>query len=129
MANLSGKALVGLSVTFTLLNSSGVTIGGCSTNVKKACSHLKFKENDTVYLRAKAEKGLLRKITVKRIIINKGKFGRQFNSFSPLYVDSLNSIYNERELVTKEEAIDLAEIFYIDQVSEAQTAINSLGCK
>lgn len=64
-----------------------------------------FTVNSIVCLKYKAVKGVLEKIAIKEVMLRSGlKTGGQI---IPVYKDTLNSLYNEEELCTHEEALDL----------------------
>jgi len=136
MNGFGGSALVRLIFNAPVAQNASlckVSVGGCSVNTKKGCFQLKYKENDCLCLRSKAERGILCKVVIKKIVINSGRNGNCFNKphshlLFPLYFDTLNAIYMEEELVTKEEAIEIASLFYQNQIEETQKAIDSLGC-
>lgn len=132
---IGGSAIVVITLTPLSINNAifQIVIGGCSVNTRKNCFQIKYKENDTVYIKEKAERGLLRKVSIKRVIVNSGRNGSCFNKphshlLSVIYQDTLNSLYNERDLVPKDEAVALATTYYENKVLETQQAIDSLGC-
>lgn len=126
---LGGSSSIYISIFPEVIG--GLTIGGCSVNYKKYSISFKFKENDIAYIKFKAEKGILEKIAVKAIYFNQGKL----NSFSQggkriiIYIDSLNALYMEHELVTRIEAEDLITTYYNTKVSNIDKLIDATGCR
>jgi hypothetical protein len=93
---------------YSYLSSGSINIAGCSRIGKDIFVLYKWGERSVVYFKPKAMKGIIEKIAVKRVVINyiEGKF-------RPIYVDTLNSLYNEEELIGGYEANLLAQT-YID---------------
>jgi hypothetical protein len=88
----------------------GISIFGCARIKHSAYYVYKYGENSIVFLRNKAAKGNLEKIAIKKVILQSShKTGGQI---VPLYQDTLNSYYNEEELCTHKEAVDLAIAYY-----------------
>lgn len=80
-----------------------VFTGGCAIYSSTRYYTSKFQINEIVWLKSKALKGKVEKIAIKSI---KMPFPYNF-----LYKDHLNSLYNEKDLLKENEAIDLIEQF------------------
>jgi len=81
-------------------NCSGtIKVSGCSKMERRIYVFYKWGERSVVYIKPKAIKGILEKIAVKKVILN-----NKNNEYIPIYQDSLNSLYNEYELISELEA-------------------------
>jgi hypothetical protein len=90
--------------------TGGISFYGCARVKLSAYYTYKFGENSIVFLRYKAVRGVLEKIAIKKVTLQSGyKTG---GLIVPLYQDTLNSYYNEEELCTHQEAVDLATLYY-----------------
>lgn len=87
-----------------------ISIFGCAKTQKSIYYNYKYGENSIVFLRYKAVKGVLEKIAIKKVILQSGR--KTFGQIVPLYQDTYNSLYNENDLCTHQEAIELAIIYY-----------------
>jgi len=106
-------------------------LGGCGIISKTVAFVIKFAEGDRAYLRKEASRGLLRSVFIKKVEIRAGKtncFMSSPSQFVPLYFDNLNACFNEGELISHVEAINLATAFYQKQADDAQNAIDRYGC-
>lgn len=81
-----------------------LNISGCSRMERRISVLYKWGERSVVYIKPKAIRGILEKIAVKRVILN-----NKNNFYAPIYQDSLNSLYNESELISELEAINYVE--------------------
>lgn len=93
---------------YSYLSSGSINIAGCSRIEKKIFVLYKWGERSIVCFKPKAIKGIIEKIAVKRVVLNYIK-----GQFRPIYIDTLNSLYNEEELIGEYEANSLAQT-YID---------------
>lgn len=59
-----------------------------------------FEINDILCIKSKAEKGILEKISIKRILLN----------VNPVYVDTFNSLWNESELISEVDALEIISV-------------------
>lgn len=92
--------------------SGQVVIGGCSAYKWIAYFRLAYGVGSILYFKPKALKGIFEKVVIKD-----AKFPKWFNSetvkrckgckVTPLYIDTLNAYFNENELVSYDEAVDL----------------------
>lgn len=114
-----------MSFNYRYVGSGGVKVGGCAKVTKTIFEFYKFGEGSTVFNIHKAEKGILEAITIKyiKLINSKKTLGKTVH----LYVDTLNGLWNENELVDEAEARVLAEMYLEDQLAEIKTL--SLKCK
>ena len=96
--------------------TGGVSIFGCATIKHYDYYNYLYGENSIVFLRHKAVRGVLEKIAIKKVILKQGAKGWNnygtYGKIHPLYQDNLNTYYNEEELCTHQEAVELAKIFY-----------------
>lgn len=53
--------------------------------------------NDVLYIKLRAQQGVLERVCIKRIVTNTNY----------LYIDTLNTLWNEDELISEEDALDL----------------------
>lgn len=91
--------------------SGGINVFGCG-RIRQSNYYLyKYGENSIVFLRYKAVRGNLEKIAIKKVIVKKESI-KTSGLIIPLYVDTLNAYYNEEELCSHKEAVDLAKIYY-----------------
>lgn len=95
--------------------TGGFNLEGASAFCYSQQINLKFGIGDIAFIKARAQKGKLEKICIKRVFV------KTYQDV-PLYKDTFNAVYFEPELVSHEEAISLALIFYNRELAE----INSL---
>lgn len=108
-----------------ILNYEGtglLRIGSCTRYYEKYKLSFKYTVGDTLFLKYKAAKGKLEKITIKevRIVSNRSIYG----SFAFIYVDTMNALYTDKDLVTEIEALNIAENYYNQQIYFAELAQN-----
>jgi len=102
---------------FNETGSSGVKTGGCAIITYIKTYRTAFAAGDIVFNVDKANKGVLEKIIIKKSrIINSAKTGGQFEA---MYVDTLNALWNEWDLISHAEAIALVQLYYEDLLAEA----------
>jgi hypothetical protein len=116
---------------FTYSASGSVLTGDCSKyDYQYAHPHL-FYIGDTVYVKPKALKGVLEKISIKEVRFpgsydpTRGRMVR-YDINIPLYVDTLNALFNEKELVTYVDALALIQDYRNRQ--DAWRVQNALKC-
>lgn len=101
--------------------SGGISVGGCVRAVKRIFYIFKYAPGTTLYLCYKAKRGVLERITIKKInVIANSKTGY---IPTPIYVDTYNALYNEWDLCTESNAVALATAFYEKQLALAQDLI------
>jgi hypothetical protein len=98
--------------------SGGAKTGGCALASRHVYITYKWSENSILYARHKAVKGILERVAIKRVILNSGP--KTGNQIVPIYQDTLNSLWNESDLIIEEEARDLALAYR--EAREAQIA-------
>jgi|GEM_PF-3364150 len=97
-----------MAIQYTALG--GINLFGCARVKFSAYYIYKYGENSIVFLRYKAVRGVLEKVAIKKVILQSGfKTG---GLIVPLYQDTLNAYYNEEELCTHQEGVDLAKAYY-----------------
>ena len=90
--------------------TGGISLFGCARVKKSFYYTYKYGENSIVFLRYKAIRGVLEKIAIKKVILQSGY--QTGGLIVPLYQDTLNGYFNEEELCTHQEAVDLAKAYY-----------------
>lgn len=110
-------------ITFSYVGSGTVYTKGCAVTKKITYIQYKYGENSIVYVKYKAEKGIIERIAIKRVLLNSGP--KTFNKIIPIYEDTLNSLYNEDDLILEEDAKALALAYW----TKRQESINALACQ
>lgn len=103
-------------------NSGFVIVSGCARVERRIFINYKWGERSVVFLKYKAEKGIMEKIAVKKVILN-----FKLGSYTPVYMDTLNSLYNEEELINEEQAKTLVQIYIDRQKSAIAASIRQCG--
>jgi len=93
-------------------SSGTISVFGCARVEKEIYVLYRWGERSVVYVKPKAIKGILEKIAVKKVIMN-----LKFGQYKPIYMDTMNSLYNEDELISETEARTLAQD-YLDLQKE-----------
>lgn len=88
------------------VGSGGARTGGCAITHRMVYINYRWGENSVVYAKHKALKGILEKVAIKRVILNQGP--KTFNQVVPIYQDTLNSLWNENDLIIESDARELA---------------------
>jgi hypothetical protein len=96
--------------------SGGLDISGCANAFHVDTIPLTFGVGDIAFLRSQALKGVLERITIKRV---GARTDINHNCGDPLinYIDSFNAHYMANELVTHAEAIALATAYLERQIA------------
>lgn len=81
-----------------------------------------FGAGDIVYSLPKAKRGILEKVVIRRVnalnsLLTQG-------AFEVMYVDTLNSLWNEWDLVSHAEAIDIAKAYYEELLADWEEVNN-----
>jgi hypothetical protein len=98
----------------TYEGGGGIRIGGCAAYKLTINVAFPYGPGQTVYLIYRAQKGILEKITIKRInLVRRGSYQRV-----PIYVDMNNFLYNEDELCYESQAIDYAVAYYASVIEQ-----------
>jgi len=100
-----------------------VNTGGFANTKEREIVRYKFERNSYAYIRRKAEIGQLERIFIDKVILKSTV--KTFHKHVPMYIDNLNTMYDENELVTLEEAQDLidANIYFAPIREQSSTAI------
>lgn len=89
--------------------SGFIEVSGCASVQKYTFILYRWDERSVVFLKPKAVRGVLERIAIKKVLLN-----YNMGNFIPIYKDTLNSLYNESELISEFEARALAQD-YIDR--------------
>lgn len=107
--------------SFSHTGGGGVTMKGAASPIKLVQQHLtEFGVRDLVYVKAKAIKGKLEKICVKKI----NRVGPSSPTcvgayYAINYVDTTNRVWMEDELIWLDEALPLATAYWERQLALA----------
>jgi len=97
-------------MTYNYEGDGLITTHGYATTKKKNYIKYKWGENSILFVKNKALKGCLEKVCIKRAIINSG--AQNYNQVVSLYQDTLNSLWNENDLIEEAEAKSLALAYW-----------------
>lgn len=106
--------------TFSYNMQGVIQARACNTYYKSDSLSYKYTPGDILYLSYKAKIGKLEKIKIKEVRIISSKQTNGAISF--LYVDTLNSLYNDRDLAYETEALLLSKQFYENSILDATQA-------
>lgn len=96
----------------------GGKVTGCAVITYIKTYTTLFAAGDIVFNVHKARVGVMEKVVIKKQrVINALKTGGQFKV---MYVDTLNALWNEWELVSHAQAIEIAQIYYLNLLDEAE---------
>lgn len=110
-------------MNYEYVSSGKITISGCAPSENTIYVPVMFKEGELVFEARLARKGRLERLIVKNIIIINNI--RTSGSYHINYVDTLNEVYLQEELVNHATAIDLATEYYEKQQAYAIALQNS----
>lgn len=99
-------------MTYYYYGSGSIDTFGCAKVQKEIFVLYKWGERSVVYVKPKALRGILEKVAVKKVLLN-----YYLGKYTPIYQDTLNSLYNESELISEYEARDLAQE-YVDRENQ-----------
>lgn len=105
---------------FNDTSSGGAVFGGCASVSYVKTYITEFGSGDIVYSLPKARKGILEKVVIKKTSTVNSKFTQ--GAFRVLYVDTLNSLWNERDLTSHANAISLAKAYYENLLEQWEEA-------
>lgn len=105
---------------FNYAGTGGISMFGCAKATVSVFYNYAFGEGSIVFLKYKANKGILERIAIKKVIVKKNRHTMGQPVF--LYQDSLNAYYNESELVSHQDAVNLAIAYHERQRAEALAA-------
>jgi hypothetical protein len=94
-----------------------IKISGCVCPIKNIYILTQWAINSYAFLKYKAQRGIMEKISIKKVIVTNKKIG---SVQIVLYQDTLNSLYNESDLITEEEAKYLAQVYWLTQLEQYQ---------
>jgi hypothetical protein len=101
-------------MSFSYTSAGSTIVRGCADYILSQNYHVKYANGAIVYNRNKArQKGKLEKLAIRSHRIVPGNV---------LYKDSFNGLWNEDELCSQQEAIDLALLHYEEQIELEQAA-------
>ncbi len=80
--------------------SGGFDLGGCAPFAIHQTYEFDFAQGSIVYVRRKARRGILEKVSIKRLVVN-GQGGN-------VYVDTFNEVWLEEELCSESLAVEIA---------------------
>lgn len=103
--------------TFDEIGNGGERMSGCAILTYLKTYRTTFAAGDIVFIIDKAQKGVLEKIVIKKQkVINSLMTGGQFEV---MYLDTLNALWNEWDLVSHAVAIAIVEDYYEALLVEA----------
>lgn len=93
--------------------SGGITFSGCALTSKILIFTHRWNVGDVLYLKHKAQKGILEKIAIKKVLLQlDGEI-----QFPTAYKDTHNGIHGESNLLSEQDALDLIDLFQQRQES------------
>lgn len=109
-----------MPANYTYEGDGIVTTHGYAIVKKKSYINYKWGENSILFVKSKAIKGCLEKVCIKKVIINYGP--NTYNKVIPLYQDTLNSLWNENDLIEELDAKNLALEYWqtLEQIYQQQ---------
>ena len=106
---------------FTYTGQGSLQLGGCSTYYLIIKVPYKYVPGTVTYYKPKAEQGKLEKIVVKKVQVVRNSPTEGQYVF--MYIDTLNSIYNEYDLILEPEALFLIKIYIERQIQIYKAAL------
>jgi hypothetical protein len=100
------------------IGSGGVKLRGCAKYSENHIYTTIFGVGDILYNIDKARRGVLEKVVIKQIIPINTRF--TYGQFKVLYKDTLNALWNERDLVTLGQAQTIAVAYYGQLLEDLQ---------
>jgi hypothetical protein len=99
--------------------AGGGKVAGCATITYIKVYTTLYAAGDIVFNVDKARRGVLEKVVIKKQkVINSAKTGGQFKV---MYVDTLNALWNEWDLVSHAQAIEVAKTYYENLLADAES--------
>lgn len=99
-------------MTYHYTGDGIVYTGSFALTYKKLFVRYKFDKLSVAYDRAAAEKGILKKVFIQRVVLK--NVIKSLHKDVVMYVDNLQSMYNERDLLTLKEAEEIvAQAVYV----------------
>lgn len=96
--------------------SGKLKFGFCTGYFKKTNIYHKFNVGDLAWLKYKAKKGKLESVSIKNLIFSGGSYSA--NQMVVLYKDNYNFLYNPDELLTKNEAVEIAKAYLYEELAD-----------
>lgn len=110
--------------------SGSIRLSGCAIKKIKKNYTILFALGSRVYIKQKAKEGILESVIVKKVNRNtQERF--TYSGYLPIitYVDTLNRVWIEDELVTQQRAIDFAKLYWERVQRDAADYLeNGQGC-
>jgi hypothetical protein len=116
---------------FSYTASGKVNVGGCAPYELDVYIYYRFAIGSVVYSKPKARKGVFEKVVIKNV-----RFPRRFDptrtrmgyrsDLSPLYIDTLNGLFNEWDLVSYSDAVSIVAAY--EEAKESQLQKLALDC-
>lgn len=102
------EAEISISSLLDYQGSGIIQITGCSENKYRKYYPALFSVGTRVYIKSKASRGILESVVIKKIKVNESDI---FTKVQPIiaYVDTLNRVWEENELIEQQDAIELVE--------------------
>jgi len=110
-------------MNYNYTGSGKIRFGLCTGYFKRINIFHKFNVGDIAWLSYKAKKGKLESISIRKLIFTGGPYST--NKMVVLYKDNTNFFYNPDELVTKNEAVELAKSYFYDELLNLVEAKNT----
>jgi hypothetical protein len=119
-------------MSYNYTASGTIRIGGCSDTFLQQYISIRYSIGSVLYLRQKALKGKLEKIAIRDVILptSLNIWGSNLCNncnITPIYKDTYNSLYNESDLISYDEAIELATNYLIWYSAEVENQV--IQCK
>lgn len=98
-----------------------IALNGCCTFYFIPRVEYKYQPGQIVYYKPKAEQGKLEKIVIKKVHVVRNE--QTYGKFVFMYIDTLNSIYNQYDLIWEDEAMLLIRDYLEKQIAIYKAAI------
>ena len=98
-----------------------IALNGCCTFYFIPRVEYKYQPGQIVYYKPKAEQGKLEKIVIKKVNVVRNE--QTYGKFVFMYIDTLNSIYNQYDLIWEDEAMLLIRDYLEKQIAIYKAAI------
>lgn len=110
-------------MNYNYAGSGKIKFGFCTGYFKKISIFHRFNIGDIAWLAYKAKKGKLESISIRKLIFTGGSFSA--NKMVVLYQDNNNFYYNPDELITQNEAVELAKSYLYEELLHLVEAKNN----
>jgi hypothetical protein len=101
-------------MNLTYIGNGIINISGCAEVELDVFYTFQFARGSEAYVCKSATKGILQEIMIKRVLLNRNRYGK----IVPIYQDTLNGLYNEWDLCSQASAISLATAYYQNKIQE-----------